>query len=107
MPQARTFIRTVPGRGSGMGRSTISKGPFGRETCAARMITMISSRRLRRPNRSSSEPEVLATVLQPLTLPAQTTPLAICLQVRFDEPEPLVDAAGNFGKEIGCVQVTQ
>src|SRR5438046_506909 len=40
MPQARTLIRTVPVPGAGIGRSTISKGPFGRETCATRMVAM-------------------------------------------------------------------
>src|SRR5262245_59784321 len=39
-PQADTLIRTVPGSGSGTGRSTISKGPFGRETWATRMVAM-------------------------------------------------------------------
>src|SRR3989442_1246480 len=38
MPQAWTLIRTVPGPGSGISRSTISKGAFGRETCTARIL---------------------------------------------------------------------
>ena len=42
MPQACTLIRTDPAPGSGIGRSTISKGPFGRETCATRIIAMFS-----------------------------------------------------------------
>jgi hypothetical protein len=42
MPQASTLIRTDPGPGSGTGRSTISKGPFGRETCTTRIVAMIS-----------------------------------------------------------------
>src|SRR5262249_53363969 len=43
MPQACTLIRTLPGPGSGIGRSTISKGPFGRETCATRIPAMARS----------------------------------------------------------------
>src|SRR5262249_27218074 len=43
MPQACTLIRTVPGPGSGIGRSTISKGPFGRETCATRIVGIFPS----------------------------------------------------------------
>src|SRR6516164_6636952 len=30
-----------PAAGSGIGRSTISSGPFGRETCATRMVAML------------------------------------------------------------------
>ena len=41
MPQACTLIRTDPAPGSGIGRSTISKGPFGRETCTTRIVAMI------------------------------------------------------------------
>src|SRR5947209_13834952 len=40
MPQARTSMRTAPVPGSGIGRSTISNGPFGRETCTTRMVAM-------------------------------------------------------------------
>jgi hypothetical protein len=40
-PQACTRIRTDPAPGSGIGRSTISKGPFGRETCTTRIVAMI------------------------------------------------------------------
>src|SRR5438876_4846962 len=43
MPQACTFTRTDPGPGSGTGRSTISKDPFGRGTCTTRMVAMGSS----------------------------------------------------------------
>src|SRR5438105_1503954 len=43
MPQARTLMRTAPGPGSGIGRSTISNGPFGRETCTTRMVAMTVS----------------------------------------------------------------
>src|SRR5262249_34179220 len=43
MPQACTLIRTVLGPGSGIGRSTISKGPFGRETCATRIVAIFPS----------------------------------------------------------------
>src|SRR5262249_17740129 len=43
MPQACTLIRTVPGPGSGIGRSTISKGPFGRETWATRILAIVRS----------------------------------------------------------------
>src|SRR5262249_7307471 len=38
MPQAWTLIRTDPGRGSGIGRSTSSRGPPGRETWATRIV---------------------------------------------------------------------
>src|SRR6266850_8286934 len=41
-PQASTLIRTCPELGSGISRSTISKGPLGRETCTARIFDMIS-----------------------------------------------------------------
>src|SRR5262245_15883213 len=40
MPQASTLIRTDPAAGSGIGRSTISHGPFGRETWATRIVDM-------------------------------------------------------------------
>src|SRR5262245_2684976 len=40
MPQACTLIRTVLAAGSGIGRSTISKGPLGRDTCATRIFAM-------------------------------------------------------------------
>src|SRR5581483_2264790 len=40
MPQACTLIRTAPAAGSGIGRSTISKGPLGRETWATRIVAM-------------------------------------------------------------------
>src|SRR6185369_6193499 len=44
-PQAWTLIRTDPGPGSGIGRSTSSRGPPGRETWATRIVAMrISSR---------------------------------------------------------------
>jgi hypothetical protein len=42
MPHACTLIRTAPGPGSGFGRSTISKGLFGRETCTARIVAIVS-----------------------------------------------------------------
>src|SRR5437016_2896990 len=38
MPQAWTLIRTNPGPGSGISRSTISKGAFGRVTCTTRIL---------------------------------------------------------------------
>ena len=38
MPQACTLIRTDPAPGSGISRSTISKGAFGRATCTARIL---------------------------------------------------------------------
>src|SRR5258708_358323 len=41
MPQACTLIRTVPAPGSGICRSTISKGPPGRATCTTRMVAMV------------------------------------------------------------------
>jgi hypothetical protein len=41
MPQACTLIRTDPALGSGIGRSTISKGPLGRGTCTARIVVMV------------------------------------------------------------------
>src|SRR5438552_5734825 len=41
MPQALTLIRTDPAPGSGIGRSTISKGPFGWETCATRITAIL------------------------------------------------------------------
>src|SRR5687768_14593587 len=41
MPQACTLMRTVPARGSGMGRSVSSSGPFGRVTCTTRMFAMV------------------------------------------------------------------
>src|SRR5262245_58334327 len=37
-PQASTLTRTEPALGSGIARSTISKGPFGRVTCATRIF---------------------------------------------------------------------
>src|SRR5690348_15987972 len=37
-PQAWTLIRTDPGPGSGIGRSTSSRGPPGRETWATRIV---------------------------------------------------------------------
>src|SRR5437764_9555268 len=40
MPQAWTLIRTDPGPGSGIGRSTSSRGPPGRETWATRIVAM-------------------------------------------------------------------
>src|SRR5262249_14729639 len=39
-PQAWTLIRTDPGPGSGIGRSTRSRGPPGRETWATRIVAM-------------------------------------------------------------------
>src|SRR5262245_30415530 len=48
MPQACTLIRTVPGPGSGTSRSTISKGPFGRATCATRIFAMFLTPSARR-----------------------------------------------------------
>src|SRR5262249_51265333 len=39
-PHACTLIRTDPGPGSGIGRWTISKGPFGRDNCATRMVAI-------------------------------------------------------------------
>src|SRR3954469_17694244 len=39
-PQAWTLIRTDPGPGSGIGRSTSSRGPPGRETWAARIVAI-------------------------------------------------------------------
>src|SRR3954465_2956287 len=39
-PQAWTLIRTDPGPGSGIGRSTSSSGPPGRETWATRIVFM-------------------------------------------------------------------
>jgi hypothetical protein len=36
------MIRTDPAPRFGIGRSTISKGPFGRETCTTRIVAMIS-----------------------------------------------------------------
>jgi hypothetical protein len=36
------LIRTDPVPGSGIERSTVSKGPFGRETCTTRIVAMIS-----------------------------------------------------------------
>jgi len=41
IPHACTLIRTVPGLGSGILRSTISKGPFGRGICTARIVGII------------------------------------------------------------------
>src|SRR4030095_2529704 len=38
MPHDSTFTRTCPAPGSGISRSTISKGPFGRVTCATRIF---------------------------------------------------------------------
>src|SRR6266571_3540786 len=43
MPQARTLIRSDPAPGSGIGLSTISSGPPGRDTCTARIVVMGSS----------------------------------------------------------------
>src|SRR5262245_65960132 len=43
MPQASTLIRTEPGPGSGIGRSTISQGALGRRTCATRIVGMAFS----------------------------------------------------------------
>ena len=43
MPQACTLIRTDPAPGSGIGRSTISNGPFGLGTCATRIIAILNS----------------------------------------------------------------
>src|SRR3954454_7716570 len=40
IPQACTLIRTSPAPGSGMGRSTSSKGPLGRDTWATRITVM-------------------------------------------------------------------
>src|SRR5579884_2589750 len=40
MPHACTLIRNVPARGCGTARSTISNGPFARETCTARIVAM-------------------------------------------------------------------
>src|SRR5262245_36278315 len=40
MPQAWTLIRTHPDPGSGVGRSTSSRGPPGRETWATRIVAM-------------------------------------------------------------------
>jgi hypothetical protein len=37
------LIRTRPGPGSGMSRSTISKGPPGREICTARILDISES----------------------------------------------------------------
>src|SRR5579864_1864531 len=39
-PQAWTLIRTDPGPGSGIGRSTSSRGPPARETCTARIVAL-------------------------------------------------------------------
>src|ERR1017187_7394614 len=41
IPQACTLIRTDPAPGSGISRSTISKGPPGLETCTARMFDIL------------------------------------------------------------------
>src|SRR4029453_4266737 len=40
MPEACTFTRTIPGPGSGTSRSTISNGPLGARTWAARILGM-------------------------------------------------------------------
>src|SRR5256885_15033927 len=40
MPHAETLIRTVPGVGRGIGRSTISNGRFGLGICATRIVVM-------------------------------------------------------------------
>src|SRR5207253_5341960 len=42
MPHAWTLIRTHPACGSGISRSTISNGPFGLETCTARIFFPIT-----------------------------------------------------------------
>ena len=44
MPQARARIHADPGPGSRIGRSTISRGPLGPETCTTRIVAMISSK---------------------------------------------------------------
>src|SRR5208283_6166706 len=41
IPQACTLIRTDPAPGFGISRSTISKGPPGRETCTARILGIV------------------------------------------------------------------
>src|SRR5262249_51233820 len=38
IPQASTLIRTDPAAGMGISRSTMSKGPSGRDTCATRIF---------------------------------------------------------------------
>src|ERR1700737_2900661 len=41
IPQAWTLIRTDPAPGSGLSRSTSSKGPFGRGTWTTRIFDMV------------------------------------------------------------------
>src|SRR5438132_10916612 len=60
MPQATTLIRTDPAPGSGSGRSTISKGPFGRETCATRITAMFPPSVVRVPTRATGTWQALA-----------------------------------------------
>src|SRR5215213_2491805 len=43
-PHASTRTRTSPAPGSGISRSTISKGPPGRVTCATRIVGMCLTR---------------------------------------------------------------
>src|SRR5262245_27653434 len=43
MPQAWTLIRTDPGPGSGIGRSTISNGPPAFGICATRIVAIVAS----------------------------------------------------------------
>src|SRR5213593_1146268 len=42
-PHAATLMRTVPGNGSGIGRSTISNFPFGAGICATRIVFIVTS----------------------------------------------------------------
>src|SRR5262245_36410873 len=52
-PQAWTLIRTDPGPGSGIGRSTSSRGPPGRETWATRIVAMKSLQTVGAPSRAT------------------------------------------------------
>jgi len=41
------------------------------------------------------------------TMPVRALRSSLRLQVRLDEPEPLVDAARDLGEQVGRVQVAQ
>src|SRR5712692_68418 len=105
MPQAWTLIRTQPASGWGIGRSTISNGPFGRAICAARIFgiitsVVVSSLRLNSNRRiAPTYPRRGARAVAP-AVPVDHQPLRP--QRRSDHDEPLTDPNGNrFGAASG------
>src|SRR5438552_13539925 len=97
MPHACTLIRTDPGTGSGIGRSTISKGPFGRETCTTRIVAMVPPVVFRHPRLTGRfvAPAAAERVAQPprgqgrlYAAPGQSAPAVRCRDWFNDQNSP-------------------